>query len=77
MKGHVHSKDHSYEFQTFVSKGASWEFAVHDMQVRQVDEVKERLRKQQKEAARSKAAAKLPGSDTAAQIRAQASKIDT
>ena len=40
-------------------------------QVRQVDEVKERLRKKGRDAARNAAAAKVPSSETAAQIRTQ------
>lgn len=39
--------------------------------MRQIDEIKERLRKQEKEAARNKAASKVPGSKTAAEIRSQ------
>ena len=41
------------------------------LQVRLVEEAKDRLRKLQKEAARSKAASKLPVTETQARLRAQ------
>lgn len=43
------------------------------IQVRQIDEAKESLKRRERDAARAKSAAKVPTGDMAAQIRAQVS----